>query len=90
MKLKIILASMTILALFTEVGCAGGGRFAASRKTWAHPGTIQQQRTRAIVHDPYPDQDAGTEIDGGRPRDFAQPLAEPVRSRMFMDSRYGR
>ena len=51
-----------------------------------HPGTIQQQRLRATIHDPYPDPDMGPKIDGGRPRDFQEPLPEPVRNRLFVDS----
>lgn len=88
MKLKSALASLMILATVVSMGCkSDGGRYAESKKTWRHPGTIQQQRIRATVHDPYPDQDAGPDVVGGRPRDYQQPLAEPVRNRMFMDSR---
>jgi hypothetical protein len=50
------------------------------------PGTIQQQRLRATIHDPYPDPDLGPEIDGGRPREYRDPLPEPVRNRIFVDS----
>lgn len=85
MNTKILLASFVLVATaLLNVGCAG--RYAASRETWRHPGTIAQQRMRATVHDPYPDQDAGPKIDGGRPRDFQNPLAEPVRTRPFWDS----
>ncbi len=86
MKLKSALASLLILATCVSMGCKGT-RYAESKKTWRHPGTIQQQRIRATVHDPYPDQDAGPDVIGGRPRDYQQPLAEPVRNRMFMDGR---
>ncbi len=47
---------------------------------WDNPGTVHQQQQRALVHDPYGDNDAGPEIVGGRPRDFQKPLAQPVRS----------
>lgn len=50
------------------------------------PGTIQQQRLRATIHDPFPDPDLGPEIDGGRPREYLAPLPEPVRNRIFVDS----
>ena len=50
------------------------------------PGTIEQQRLRATIHDPYPDPDLGPKIDGGRPREYAQPLPEPVRNRIYADS----
>ncbi len=47
---------------------------------WGNPGTINQQQQRAVVHDPYGDNDAGPKIEGGRPREFEKPLAQPVRS----------
>jgi len=52
-----------------------------------HPGNINQQRLRATIHDPYPDPDLGPN-DGGsaRPRDYQEPLPEPVRNRLFVDS----
>jgi hypothetical protein len=55
-----------------------------------NPGSIQQQRLWATVHDPYSDQDLGPEVVGGRPRDFQQQLPEPVRNRMYVDSFWGR
>jgi hypothetical protein len=58
-------------------GCAGH---------FQHPGTIQQQRLRATIHDPYPDPDLGPDIDGGRPREYLNPLPEPVRNRIYADS----
>jgi hypothetical protein len=64
-------------------GCASGHPLFAPR------GNIYQQRLRATVHDPYPDQDAGPEVVGGRPRDYQQPLPEPVRNRLFADSWWG-
>ena len=58
--------------------------------TFFHPGTIEQQRIRASVHDPFPDPDIGPEEDGGRPREFSRPLPEPVRNRLFPDAILGR
>jgi len=52
----------------------------------AQPGTIEQQRLRATIHDPYSDNDLGPYVDGGRPREFLDPLPEPVRSRIYADS----
>ena len=51
-----------------------------------NPGTIEQQRLRATIHDPYPDPDLAPKIDGGRPREYQEPLPEPVRNRIFADS----
>ena len=60
-------------------GCAGNSTF------W-HPGNVQQQRLRATIHDPFPDPDMGPKIDGGRPREFQEPLPEPVRNRIYADN----
>lgn len=40
------------------------------------PGTIWQQRNRAVQFDPYPVDHMGPAIVGGRPRDFSKPLPE--------------
>lgn len=63
------------LLLASAGGCRGYGPFQRP------PGSLQQQRLSATVHDPYPDSDAGPDVVGGRPREFAKPNAEPVRSR---------
>jgi hypothetical protein len=47
-----------------------------------HPGRAQQQRNDAVAHDPYPVDDAGPEIVGGRPREYQRPLDEVTRARM--------
>ena len=54
----------------------------ASRPGWGFSwgqGTTDRQKARATVHDPYPLNDIGPEIDGGRPREFYNPQPEPVR-----------
>jgi hypothetical protein len=43
------------------------------------PGSSDQQRMEAAQHDPYADNDAGPEVVGGRPREFAKP--DPVAER---------
>lgn len=57
-----------------------------SRPNWCQPGTLSYQKSRATYHDPYADNDAGTPVDGGRPRDFENPRSEPVRSAAFRDA----
>jgi hypothetical protein len=52
------------------------------------PGTIGEQRARAIVHDPFPDNDLGPEIVSGRPREWNRPSAEP--KRLQHDNPYAR
>src|SRR5690606_2023045 len=51
--------------LVSMVGCAN--------RRWGFPegqGTIERQKARAAVHDPYPLNDIGPEVVGGRPREF--------------------
>ncbi len=57
-------------------GCAGRPR------GWGlsgQQGTIDRQKSRAVVHDPYPLNDIGPEVVGGRPREYFTPQTEPVR-----------
>lgn len=42
----------------------------------APPGTIWQQRNRAVQFDPYPLDHMGPPIVGGRPREYSKPLPE--------------
>jgi hypothetical protein len=63
-------------------GCRGYSPFAP-------PGTIQQQRLNASVHDPYADNAAGPEVVGGRPRDYQKPWSEADRSRSWTSSAWG-
>lgn len=68
-----------VASSLVAVGCAGHPRL-------LHPGTIQQQRLRATIHDPYPDPNLGPYYDGSRPREYLEPLPEPVRNRLYVDS----
>ena len=59
--------------------CAG----CANRQGWGFgsgQGTIDRQKARAAVHDPYPLNDIGPEVVGGRPREYYNPQSEVVRS----------
>ena len=82
--LSLVLLVFALGAVILMSGCHG------ARWNLFAPGTVQQQQLRATVHDPYSDQDAGPEVVGGRPRDYAQPLPEPVRNRIYADSWWGR
>jgi hypothetical protein len=48
------------------------------------PGTAGFQRHNAEQFDPYPQNDMGPEIVGGRPPDYAVPVPEVQRARMGM------
>jgi len=75
---------LPLIALAACLAFAGCGLY---HPPLFQPGTIQQQRLRATIHDPYPDPDLGPN-DGGsaRPRDYQEPLPEPVRNRLYVDS----
>jgi hypothetical protein len=70
-------------ALLMVSGCGYG------RPLLQPPGPMYRQQQNASLHDPYPDNDLGPTVDGGRPRDFQKPLAEPVRNRRVPDSWWG-
>jgi hypothetical protein len=63
---------------------AGGCSAEASRyihfPDFAHPGPAALQRAQAIQHDPYPLNDVGPEIVGGRPLAYQQSLTEEERA----------
>ncbi len=46
------------------------------------PGTIEQQRFRSVMFDPYSDVDIGPEVVGGRPREFQRPLSQVDRNEL--------
>lgn len=45
-------------------------------------GSIDRQKARAVTFDPYPLNDIGPEVVGGRPREYAQPLPEATRNEL--------
>lgn len=69
--MRILLAGLLFSA--TIVSCAGGCYL---RPNFGPPGTIGMQRSRAVVHDPFPSDDLGPRIVGGRPKGFDRPQAE--------------
>ncbi len=69
-----VLGCCLLLVMFA--GCA-------NRRSWGFPGgqgTVERQKARATIHDPYPLNDIGPEVVGGRPREFFNPQAEAVRN----------
>lgn len=61
-----------VLILVAATGCQ-------NRFNLSPPGTIGEQRARAQLYDPYPDNDLGPPIVGGRPLGFDRPSAQPRR-----------
>ncbi|GAA4423477.1 hypothetical protein [Bremerella cremea] len=69
---------LVTMALSPLVGCAS-----LARPNWTNPGTVEQQRLRALHSDPYPDTDAGPEMVGVRPRDYNKSLPEAVKNQPY-------
>lgn len=78
----ICVATYSALLMFTCNGCK------VARPSWWNPGSAPVQQQRAAVFDPYVDNDAGPDVVGGRPREFAKPRPEPVRSRPLPNTGY--
>lgn len=71
MNVRLFQAVMCCAVLITCVGCHIGLR-------QGPPGTIGNQRERAVIHDPFPSNDLGPPIVGGRPLGFDLPQSEPT------------
>lgn len=74
---------LAVLLLLLISGCQNGqwglGRWGGSIYG---QGSVERQKARAVVVDPYPLNDIGPEVVGGRPREFANPLAEASRNEL--------
>ena len=46
------------------------------RPNFGPPGTIGMQRSRAVLHDPFPSDELGPVIVGARPKGFERPQSE--------------
>ena len=66
-----------VIALLTSSGCAQYGT------SLLNPGSTDQQQARALFHDPYPDPDAGPNVDDVRPQGYVEPAPEPVRTQSY-------
>lgn len=77
-KLTVLVLGLAVTGLGGLAGCRSDG-------TWlfAPPGSVAKQRTNAIVHDPFADNEIGPEVVGGRPKDYQSPLSETDRSRLM-------
>ena len=79
-------ATLAVFALMavSAAGCANGRFYNPFR-----PAIVHEQRIKATVHDPYPDQDKGPAVDDARPRDYQKQTPEPVRDRFGVDNPWG-
>jgi hypothetical protein len=73
MSIRRIVVAISLFVLLAIAGCNLRPHFSEA------PGTINYQRGRAVLHDPFPDNSIGPPVDGGRPSGFERPLAEPVK-----------
>ncbi|MFN5950901.1 MAG: hypothetical protein ACK43N_20585, partial [Pirellulaceae bacterium] len=75
--------TLLLCALLLLVGCKQSpwnlGRWGSSQ---FGQGSIDRQKNRAVVIDPYPLNDIGPEVVGGRPREFINPLPEASRNEL--------
>ena len=69
------LALLSVNAIIL-VGCAN-----IAPLNWSSPGTARHQQLVAEQYDPYPENDVGTPLVGGRPRGYMYPAAETLRAR---------
>lgn len=67
--------AVIVLAITVCGGCRSGHRW-----PFLPQGTIRQQQSEALVHDPYPQRDIAPDDAATRPREFINPLPEPVRN----------
>jgi hypothetical protein len=76
--------------LIALVACWGCGSIAPPRVL--HPGPAEYQQSRAQVFDPYPLNDVGPYVAGGRPLQYDVPAPENERAQnnISYEERYGR
>ena len=72
------LSPLLLVCLFA-LGCGPQVRM----PNFLHPGNLASQRFDAIVHDPYPLDDVGPPVEGGRPLGYQKPVPEVVRGRLL-------
>lgn len=77
-RLRSAAACVATLTAWAAIGC--GPHLRTPR--WFDPGNAASQRYEAIYHDPYPLNDVGPEIVGGRPRGYQAPVPEVARGRL--------
>ncbi|MFM8570017.1 MAG: membrane or secreted protein [Pirellula sp.] len=75
---KLRLAELTVFACLLLSGCQAS-RYAERFGL----GTIDRQKAKAADFDPYPLNDIGPSVVGGRPPGFFNPLPEPRRNELL-------
>lgn len=75
--LLLLRGTLLLVGMLLLVGCSATVR----KPKLFHPGPAGYQRYNATQFDPYPPNDMGPAIVGGRPVDYMQPPPEVVRAR---------
>jgi len=79
---RFILAALVIALALGQSGCY-------LKPNWGSPGTIGAQRSRAVLFDPYPNNDLGPPVVSGRPLGFERPLSEAEQNQYYPQSSQG-
>lgn len=78
-KLGLLLVALVTTCLGCKGSPSGSHRWGGSD---FGQGSVDRQKSRAVVFDPYPLNDIGPPIVGGRPREYANPLPEAARNEL--------
>jgi hypothetical protein len=74
---------VSLVLLVPFVGCIGSP---VSAQRWSGgqfgQGSVERQKSRSVYFDPFPLNDIGPEVVGGRPRGFTDPLPEAKRNEL--------
>lgn len=87
MSRHVVELKIAILAALLTASCSLGckGTPTGLRRWGGGPfgqGSVDVQKNRAVTFDPFPLNDIGPPIVGGRPREFANPLPEAARNEL--------
>ncbi len=77
-----LVACLSAWLLFASVGCGPSTRM----PNLFDPGNAASQQYDAIYHDPYPLDDIGPAIEGGRPRAYSTSVPQVVRDRLKVNA----
>ncbi len=67
------IVALIVLSVVLPTCCGCTGPNALGLPNLAHPGTEAKQQARAQGFEPYPDNDVGPSVVGGRPREYQDP-----------------
>ncbi|MFN8742668.1 MAG: hypothetical protein ACK5YR_22265 [Pirellula sp.] len=81
-----------LVGLILCTGCMGAPMAAPKLERWGGgfygQGDQERQKARAVYFDPYPQNDIGPPVVGGRPPGFGSPLPEAKRNKLDPKDRF--